>query len=307
MVQSTKPTDVNASSSSVIAVGDKSSPAIQHPSKLQSKSMAKPKNHHTNVDAHTNPTKSATIQQSSASSSSSSSAATSAATMQNGQSVATTTAAAQQQTAQNNTIVETQDKCSKATIEQNGLASSDVGQQQQPSTVNILNGNGTSSNNARRTSKQKWVPLAIDIAKTKSSRYKRRDGDHDDDYYTEVNLNRARRYRPTSYRGGKSSSMGRGGGVGGGGISASSGGRRQISAGGGFSSGGGTGAKVIRRARNHPDYMDYPSEFSLVNKGSAATIPPYMMPYLGTFYYNGVPSYANMDAVTLKDAIKKQM
>lgn len=181
-------------------------------------------------------------------------------------------------------------------VEQNGMPS-DGG----PASLGgMLNGNGLSAN--KRTSKQKWVPLAIDIAKTRSPRYKRRDGEHDDDYYTEVNAARTRRFRPTTYRGGKTGFMGRGGG-GGGGVGSSSMGRRPVSS-------GGTGAKVIRRSRNHPDYMDYPSEFSLVNKATAAAaaeIPPYMMPYLGTFYYNGVPSYANMDAVTLKDAIKKQM
>lgn len=288
MVQSTKTSDVDV-------VDDKpSTVAASNSSKLPTKSLSKTKNHqHANVDVQTIPTKSATTQ-----SSASSSSIPSASSKQNGP-----ISVAVQQNAQQNNVVVTQDKNSKTTIEQNGLPSDAAGTQLSAN-GSMLNGNA-SSNNGRRTSKQKWVPLAIDIAKTRSSRYKRRDGDHDDDYYTEVNMNRARRYRPTTYRGGKSSSsMGRGGGA-----SSSVGGRRQISS-GGSGSGGGTGAKVIRRTRNHPDYMDYPSEFSLVNKrtaAAAASIPPYMMPYLGTFYYNGVPSYANMDAVTLKDAIKKQM
>lgn len=34
---------------------------------------------------------------------------------------------------------------------------------------------------------------------------------------------------------------------------------------------------------------------------------PFLMPFLGTYYYNGVPSYANMDAASLLEAIRKQM
>lgn len=219
------------------------------------------------------------------------STASAASIKQNGPITATVVAPTAQPTMPATIVGPVAQHTNNTTVEQNGM-SSDAG----PSSLGgMLNGNGSAVN--KRTSKQKWVPLAIDIAKTRSPRYKRRDGEHDDDYYTEVNAARTRRYRPTTYRGGKSGPMGRGGG------GSSLMGRRPVSS-------GGTGAKVIRRSRNHPDYMDYPSEFSLVNKATAAAaadIPPYMMPYLGTFYYNGVPSYANMDAVTLKDAIKKQM
>lgn len=55
--------------------------------------------------------------------------------------------------------------------------------------------------------------------------------------------------------------------------------------------------------------VEYPVEYSLVKKLVAdnAAAPQIFMPYMGTYYYNGVPSYANMDSSSLKEAIRKQM
>lgn len=159
----------------------------------------------------------------------------------------------------------------------------------------LTNGNGN-----KRISKQKWVPLEIDLSKSRNKRdrtprTKRLDTtdttsvrsvtatDNDDDYYSD-RPPRPRRFRPTTTnRGGRSLAISRGG-------------RRPIQ----------KNSSVAQRNRNVSEYSDYTSEYALVNKlGTDA--PPFMMPYMGTFYYNGVPSYVNMDSVSLKDAIKKQM
>lgn len=151
----------------------------------------------------------------------------------------------------------------------------------------LANGNGNGSNtNGKRNSKQRWVPLDIDLPKSRSKRdstprNKRRDVEYEDDYSTERPARTSRRYRTSSYRGGRSSAIGRGG-------------RRSVNS-----------KNSATRSRNDADYLDYPSEYTLVNK--IGTEPPFMMPYLGTYYYNGVPGFANMDSLNIKDAIKKQM
>lgn len=147
--------------------------------------------------------------------------------------------------------------------------------------------------NAKRTAKQRWVPLDIDLSKSRSKRdstprNKRRDIEYEDDYSSERPTRSSRRYRTSSYRGGRSSAIGRGG-------------KR---------SGVNANAKTstATRNRNDADYSDYPSEYTLVNKvGGGTDVPPFMMPYLGTYYYNGVPGFVNMDSLNIKDAIKKQM
>lgn len=156
-----------------------------------------------------------------------------------------------------------------------------------PTTLTNGNGNGNATVNGKRNSKQRWVPLDIDLPKSRSKRdstprNKRRDVEYEDDYSTERPARASRRYRTSSYRGGRSSAIGRGG-------------RRSVNS-----------KNSATRSRNDADYLDYPSEYTLVNK-IGADVPPFMMPYLGTYYYNGVPGFANMDSLNIKDAIKKQM
>lgn len=53
--------------------------------------------------------------------------------------------------------------------------------------------------------------------------------------------------------------------------------------------------------------VEFP-DYSLVKKMvTDSSGQPFLMPFLGTYYYNGVPSYANMDAASLLEAIRKQM
>lgn len=159
--------------------------------------------------------------------------------------------------------------------------------------------------NNKRNSKQKWVPLEIDTSKSRSKRdrtprNRRREvtattngngsaaaeTSNDDEYYTD--RQRVRRFRPasssaSSYRGGRISNTSRGG-------------ARRPNA---------KTASSRNRLGASNEYSDYQSEYSSSNKKSGGSAS-YLMPYLGTFYFNGVP-YSNMDTVAVKDAIKKQM
>lgn len=79
------------------------------------------------------------------------------------------------------------------------------------------------------------------------------------------------------------------------------------------SSGGIPKSRVNRISNHHHsqngEFVDFPVDYSLVKKLVAenAAAQPLFMPYMGTYYYNGVPSYANMDPSSLKEAIRKQM
>lgn len=183
------------------------------------------------------------------------------------------------------------------------------------SASSVTNGVAQDNNN-RRVPKQKWVQFPIDLSKSRSKRDRDRaprirrndaapvqnggadveDDDHSSDTTnkntTTTAASRVRRFRPTT-----SSARGRSPNVGGGG-SAPRGGRRTI--------GSSRPSNGPRPPRNNAlNYADYPTEFRLANKlGSEG--PPYLMPYMGTFYYDGVPSYKT-DSLSISDAIKKQM
>lgn len=80
-------------------------------------------------------------------------------------------------------------------------------------------------------------------------------------------------------------------------------------------SGGIPKSRVNRSSHHHSqngEYaVEYPVDYTLVKKmvadNAAAAGQPLFMPYMGTYYYNGVPSYSNMDPSSLKEAIRKQM
>lgn len=97
---------------------------------------------------------------------------------------------------------------------------------------------------------------------------------------------------------------------------------RASATGGGTSGGGIQKTRPPRTINHHHQHQngefataEFPVDFSLVKKivssgGAAGGIdaaPSFLMPYLGTYYYNGVPSYANMDTSSLKEAIRKQV
>lgn len=80
------------------------------------------------------------------------------------------------------------------------------------------------------------------------------------------------------------------------------------------SSGGIPKSRVNRISGHHHSQngeyaVDFPVDYTLVKKLVAdnTAAPTLFMPYMGTYYYNGVPSYANMDPSSLKEAIRKQM
>lgn len=184
--------------------------------------------------------------------------------------------------------------------------------------------NNTNVINNRRVSKHKWVPLEIDLPKSRSKprernnnvNTKRRDGDYDNDNYAERE-SRGSRYRATSYRSGGGSTTrpsntnvsSRTGGTGAGRVNTTASGKRGPLR----ASGGGIQKTRHHRMGQSSEFsLDFPVDYSLVKKivaDGAAGIDaaPFLMPYMGTFYYNGVPSYANMDTSSLKEAIRKQV
>lgn len=157
----------------------------------------------------------------------------------------------------------------------------------------------------RKNPKHKWVPLDIEISnkhrskRERSPRPIRRSKEYDDSYYESArpSRNNSRRIRggssTSSYRGGRGGTRGSSTRGGGGGI------RRSAPRVGSTSSTPG-------QARSESDYADYPAEYTQVNK-IGADAPAFMMPYRGTFYYNGTPSFVDMDSLSLKDCIQKQM
>lgn len=194
--------------------------------------------------------------------------------------------------------------------------------------------------NNRRVPKQKWVPLEIELPKARGGKpprernnnnittSKRREADNENEYYShEREIRSNRRYRGTSYRSGNSSTRP---------INTISNTRlgsnsdRPINTsrstgapsnpsvkrgGGSIRSGAGIQKPRPHRVVNHHPQqngeftVDYSIVKEIVTTGAAGikAAPPFLMPYMGTYYYNGVPSYANMDTSSLKEAIRKQM
>lgn len=77
---------------------------------------------------------------------------------------------------------------------------------------------------------------------------------------------------------------------------------------------GGIPKSRVNRSHHHSqngeyavEYPDYTLVKKLVADNAAAAGQPLFMPYMGTYYYNGVPSYSTMDPSSLKEAIRKQM
>lgn len=205
------------------------------------------------------------------------------------------------------------------------------------------NNNNSNNINNRRVPKSKWVPLEIDLPKARGkprernnniSSSKRREAENDTEYHEgERDAQSSRRYKAASYRSGNSTSKTR---------SSASASARTVTSGSVASNNSRTsaptsgnakrsgvtrtGAGGIQKPRsnrvvNHHHHQngdfaaaaDFPVDYSLVKKivtnatAGVDAAPPFLMPYMGTYYYNGVPSYANMDTSTLKEAIRKQV
>ncbi|XP_023289973.1 la-related protein 1B isoform X2 [Orussus abietinus] len=140
------------------------------------------------------------------------------------------------------------------------------------------------SDKKKRANKQKWVPLEIDLAKNRGKRerspkyHNQVDKNGEDENARERDHERAR----YGYRGGRGgrSYRGRGRGI------------RGLSR-GGF------------RPRHDADYHDYHVAYAQMNKYGTAD-PSYMLPYMGTFYFNNT-NYVNLDKTTVKEYIRKQI
>lgn len=135
----------------------------------------------------------------------------------------------------------------------------------------------------KRVNKQKWVPLEIDITKNRGKRerspkyhnQREKSGDETDSY-------RNREHdRPTyNTRGGR-------------------GGRS-------YRGRGGRGGRGAYRGnfRHRQDYSNYTTNYMQMHKFSHLD-PPYMMPYIGAFYYNSTNCV--VDTTTLKECIRNQI
>ncbi|XP_055324575.1 la-related protein 1 isoform X3 [Sitodiplosis mosellana] len=237
--------------------------------------------------------------------------------------------------------------------------------------VNQTNANNN-LNNRKVVGKSKWVPLPIELPKSRkpretresreprepresreprernnnvSSNKNRRDTDNDTEYSNSNEANEAkthpekpkypsRRYRQPSTRGPSTTahptskplanSSHRPSTVSNTASTRSS--NATISSkrtGGPVRSSGGIPKSRVNRISGHHhsqngEYaVEFPVDYSLVKKlvadntaaaaAAAAAAPALFMPYMGTYYYNGVPSYANMDPSSLKEAIRKQI
>lgn len=63
--------------------------------------------------------------------------------------------------------------------------------------------------------------------------------------------------------------------------------------------------RISNPIKQNGDYpVEYPVDYNLVKNPAQRILLPFN---LRTYYYNCVPSYANMDTPSLKEAIRKQM
>ncbi|XP_076231642.1 la related protein isoform X2 [Calliopsis andreniformis] len=144
------------------------------------------------------------------------------------------------------------------------------------------------SEKKKKVSKQKWVPLEIDITKGRSKR------DRSPKYHNQRGKNgeaEAESYRDREHDN-RSSYSTRGG----------RGGRSYRGRGGR----GGRGAyRGSFRHRHDQDYSNYMTDYMQMHKYGHLD-PAYMMPYMGTLYFNNT-NYVNVDTATLKEYIRNQI
>lgn len=146
------------------------------------------------------------------------------------------------------------------------------------------------SERRKKASKQKWVPLDIDLKggnkrdgspKQRSESQPANLADGEQDSRSDNNNTNNKHTRPSS-----AASRGRG---------RNRGGRRT-----GYN-------RPTARMPSEPDYQDFtPQDFVQVSKFGVRVDVTNFIPYLGTYYYNS-NSYVNLDSPTLKTHIKHQM
>nr|XP_033326939.1 la-related protein 1B isoform X2 [Megalopta genalis] len=141
------------------------------------------------------------------------------------------------------------------------------------------------SEKKKKVNKQKWVPLEIDITKSRSKR------EQSPKYYNhrEKNGEEAESFREREHeRRGYNARGGRGG--------------RNFRARGGR--GGRGGYRGSFRHRHDQDYSNFTRDYMQVHKFG---LPAYMMPYMGTFYFDNTNFINGDDLTTLKEYIKYQI
>ncbi|XP_078052677.1 la related protein isoform X3 [Augochlora pura] len=141
------------------------------------------------------------------------------------------------------------------------------------------------SEKKKKVNKQKWVPLEIDITKSRSKR------ERSPKYYNhrEKNEEEAESFREREHeRRGYNVRGGRGG--------------RSFRGRGGR---GGRGAyRGSFRHRHDQEYLNFTRDYMQMHKYG---LPAYMMPYMGTFYFDNTNFINGDDLTTLKEYIKYQI
>ncbi|CAH2006216.1 unnamed protein product [Acanthoscelides obtectus] len=144
----------------------------------------------------------------------------------------------------------------------------------------------------KKATKQKWVPLDIDLKKTNKQDRRRSDrsgdaqstvseGDRDWRAEREMNGHVIRQARPAS-----AAPRGRGG--------RSRGARRAP-----FN-------RPTNRLPSDPDYPDFPLEYHMSRFSGSLDGHNFVVPYMGTYYFNS-NSYLSLDGPTLKEYIRNQI
>ncbi|XP_011298844.1 la-related protein 1B isoform X2 [Fopius arisanus] len=139
----------------------------------------------------------------------------------------------------------------------------------------------------KKINKQKWVPLEIDIAKSRGKRERSpKHQNHRERCSESEETWREREHERPAY-----------------GFKSGRGGRSYRGRGG---RGRGPSRPGGYRQRPEVDYSgEYAGDFSQMKQFNNAD-PSYMMPYMGTFFFN-TTSYVNLDTTTLKEYIRKQI
>ncbi|XP_076665173.1 la related protein isoform X1 [Andrena cerasifolii] len=144
------------------------------------------------------------------------------------------------------------------------------------------------SERKKKVSKQKWVPLEIDITKNRGKRerspkyhhQREKNGEAETDSYRDRDHDNRTGYSTRGGRGGRSY-RGRGGR-------------------------GGRGAyRGSFRHRHDQDYSSFAADYMQMHKYGHLD-PAYMMPYMGRFYFNNT-NYIKVDTTTLKEYIRNQI
>lgn len=153
----------------------------------------------------------------------------------------------------------------------------------------IENNEADTNDKRKKNSRHKWVPLEIDLAKGRKR-------DKSPKFNKDKNANNQGEGEGVVNGGYKGDWTYRGG----------RGGPRHAGRGSRGGRGGGRGARNFGKNRHQdPEYPDYPTEYTQINK-FGGPVDGFMMPFMGTLYFDS-SSYSNLDDPTLMEYVRKQI